>query len=35
MRKVRWGVLGTPHVTKEFSLLTARVTDRILRAIGY
>ena len=24
-----------PHVTKEFSLLTARVTDRILEAIGY
>ena len=30
-------VLGEarPHVTKEFSLLTARVTDRILQAIGY
>ena len=30
-------VLGmeTPHVTKEFSLLAARVTDRILEAIGY
>ena len=24
-----------PHVTKEFSLLTARVTDRILESIGY
>ena len=24
-----------PHVSKEFSLLTARVTDRILNAIGY
>ena len=24
-----------PHVTKEFSLLTARVTDRILETIGY
>ena len=24
-----------PHVTKAFSLLTARVTDRILQAIGY
>ena len=24
-----------PHVSKEFSLLTARVTDRILKAIGY
>ena len=24
-----------PHVTKEFSLQTARVTDRILKAIGY
>ena len=24
-----------PHVTKEFSLLTARVTDRILKEIGY
>ncbi len=24
-----------PHVSKEFSLLTARVTDRILQAIGY
>jgi len=24
-----------PHVSKEFSLLTARVTDRILREIGY
>ena len=24
-----------PHVSKEFSLLTARVTDRILRTIGY
>jgi hypothetical protein len=30
-------VLGEakPHVSKEFSLLTARVTDRILQAIGY
>lgn len=30
-------ILGeeTPHVTKEFSLMTARVTDRILKAIGY
>ena len=30
-------VLGEekPHVTKEFSLLVARVTDRILEAIGY
>ena len=24
-----------PHVTKEFSLLVARVTDRIMQAIGY
>ena len=24
-----------PHVTKEFSLMTARVTDRILAAAGY
>ena len=24
-----------PHVSREFSLLTARVTDRILEAIGY
>ena len=24
-----------PHVSKEFSLMTARVTDRILNAIGY
>ncbi len=24
-----------PHVSREFSLLTARVTDRILKAIGY
>lgn len=24
-----------PHVNKEFSLMTARVTDRILKAIGY
>ena len=30
-------VLGEekPHITKEFSLLAARVTDRILQAIGY
>lgn len=30
-------VLGqeTPHVTKEFSLMVARTTDRILREIGY
>ena len=30
-------VLGEakPHVSREFSLLTARVTDRILQAIGY
>ncbi len=30
-------ILGeeTPHVTKEFSLMTARVTDRILEAAGY
>ena len=30
-------ILGeeTPHVTKEFSLMTARVTDRIMEAIGY
>ena len=30
-------VLGetSPHVTKEFSLKTARVMDRILCAIGY
>ena len=26
---------GKPHVTKEFSLMTARVTDRILAAAGY
>ena len=25
----------TPHVSRDFSLKTARVTDRILRAIGY
>ena len=24
-----------PHVSKEFSLRTARVTDRILKAISY
>ena len=24
-----------PHVSKDFSLLVARVTDRILREIGY
>ena len=24
-----------PKVTKEFSLMTARVTDRILSAVGY
>ena len=27
--------LETPHVTEAFSLMTARVTDRILDAIGY
>ena len=25
----------TPHVDKAFSLMTARTTDRILKAIGY
>ena len=24
-----------PHVSREFSLMTARVTDRILQAAGY